>query len=262
MILDKIVATKKEEVEQAKEKTPLSVLKAMAGERGPCRDFKAAVSGKDYSIIAEVKCASPSRGRLVRNFDPVGIARMYEENGAAAISVLTDEKYFMGKKEYLTEIGKQVRLPLLRKDFVIDPYQLYESQAIGADAVLLIVRILGERLGQFITLANMLGLTALTEVHTGSELEIALAAGADIIGINNRNLDTFVTDIGTCKELAHSIPAGKIIVAESGIATGDDIKNIAQAGIHTFLVGESLVTSENIGRKLRELRGEAGNGTD
>ena len=256
MILDKIVETKKEEVAQAKRKKTLAGLQDAIGELSPCRNFIAALNGSDCAIIAEVKCASPSRGRLVENFDPLKIAAAYEQNGAAAISVLTDEKYFLGSKEYLTRIKKEVELPLLRKDFIIDPYQIYESRVIGADAVLLIVRCLGAKLGDFIGLAGQLGLAALTEVHTGPELDIALAAGADIIGINNRNLDTFVTDINTCKELARSIPTGIVTVAESGIRNRDDIENIMQSGIRAFLIGEALVTSDDIGRKLREFQGE------
>ncbi|HNS56701.1 MAG TPA: indole-3-glycerol phosphate synthase TrpC [Smithellaceae bacterium] len=256
MILDKIVETKKEEVAQAKRKKTLAGLQDTIGELSPCRNFIAALNGSDCAIIAEVKCASPSRGRLVENFDPLKIAAAYEQNGAAAISVLTDEKYFLGSKEYLTRIKKEVELPLLRKDFIIDPYQIYESRLIGADAVLLIVRCLGAKLGDFIGLAAQLGLAALTEVHTAAELEIALAAGAGIIGINNRNLDTFVTDINTCKELASSIPAGVVTVAESGIRNRDDIENIMQSGIRAFLIGEALVTSDDISRKLREFQGE------
>lgn len=256
MILDKIVETKKEEVAQSKKEKPLAGLQGAIDELPPCRNFKAALSGSACAIIAEVKCASPSRGRLVENFDPLKIAATYEINGAAAISVLTDEKYFLGSKEYLTQIKKEVKLPLLRKDFIIDPYQIYESRAIGADAVLLIVRSLGARLGEFIELAVQLGLAALTEVHTAVELEIALAHKADIIGINNRNLDTFVTDINTCKELARPIPAGIVTVAESGIRHRDDIENIMSSGIRAFLIGEALVTSDDIGKKLREFRGE------
>jgi len=255
MILDKIVETKKEEVALSKQRTPLANLQGAIKKLSPCRNFKAAISGSPCAIIAEVKCASPSRGRLLGNFDPVKIAATYEENGAAAISVLTDEEYFLGDKKYLTQIKTEVQLPLLRKDFIINPYQIYESRAIGADAVLLIVRILDEQLGEFIALAKRLGLAALTEVHTAAELEIALAAGADIIGINNRNLDTFVTDINTCKELVRSIPAGIVIVAESGIKDRGDIENIMLSGISAFLIGEALVTASDIGAKLKEFKG-------
>jgi indole-3-glycerol phosphate synthase len=256
MILDKIVATKKEEVALSKKKMPLAHLQEAINELTPCRDFRAAIGSGSCAIIAEVKCASPSRGRLVEDFDPVKIAATYEKNGAAAISVLTDEKYFLGDKKYLAQIKADVQLPLLRKDFLIDPYQIYESRAIGADAVLLIVRILGAHLHEFMRLAGQLNLATLTEVHTAAELEIALAAGADIIGINNRNLDTFVTDINTCKELARSIPADIVTVAESGIRNRGDIENIMQSGISAFLIGEALVTAADIGKRLKEFRGE------
>jgi indole-3-glycerol phosphate synthase len=255
MILDKIVKTKKEEVARLKLLLPLADLQRSANIQPPCRDFKTAISDKDCAIIAEVKCASPSRGRLVENFDPLAIASAYEKNGAAAISVLTDEKYFAGKKEYLTQIKQKVQLPLLRKDFIVDPYQVYESRVIGADCILLIAGVLGSSLKDFIGLAKEIGLHQLVEVHTRTELDLALAAGADIIGINNRNLDTFVTDINTCKELAQFIPRGKIAVAESGISQRADIESIMQAGIHAFLIGEALVVSSDIGKKLRELGG-------
>jgi indole-3-glycerol phosphate synthase len=256
MILDRIVATKKEEVAQSKKKMPLAGLRDAVKKLEPCRDFRKAVSVESCTIIAEVKCASPSRGRLVDNFDPVRIAKIYEENGASAISVLTDEKYFMGHKDYLAQIRDKVGLPLLRKDFIVDPYQVYESRAIGADAVLLIVRILGAGLREYLSLVRELSLTALVEVHTREELDTALAAGADIIGINNRNLDTFVTDINTCRELARFIPPGKIVVAESAIAGRADIETLMKAGIRAFLIGEALVTAQNIGQRLKEFKGK------
>jgi indole-3-glycerol phosphate synthase len=256
MILDKIIETKKEEVARAKHALPLADLKNSVKELAPCRDFKTAISGNDCAIIAEVKCASPSRGRLVENFDPLTIARAYAANGAAAISVLTDEKYFQGKNEYLMQIKQKVQLPLLRKDFIVDPYQVYESRAIGADCILLIVAVLDDRLQEFIALAKEVGLQQLVEVHTRAELDLALNAGAEIIGINNRNLDTFVTDINTCKELAQFIPQDKIAVAESGISKRTDIESIMRAGISAFLIGEAFVASPDIGKKLRELRGK------
>ena len=208
------------------------------------------------NIIAEVKCASPSRGRFIADFDPVGIAGIYEKNGAAAISVLTDEKYFAGHKNYLAQIRQNVNLPLLHKDFIIDPLQIYETRAIGADAILLIVRVLGNKLTEFILLSRELGLSPLVEVHTKEELELALAADADIIGINNRNLDTFVTDIKTSRKLRARIPADKIVVAESGIMSRADIEFLMQANIHAFLIGEALITAPDIGKKLRAFKGE------
>jgi indole-3-glycerol phosphate synthase len=209
----------------------------------------------DCNIIAEAKCASPSRGRFVADFDPVSIAGVYEQNGASAISVLTDEKYFSGHKNYLTQIKQKVKLPLLRKDFIIDPIQIYETRTIGADAILLIVHVLGKKLTEFILLSKELGLSSLVEVHTEEELDLALAADAEIIGINNRNLDTFVTDIETSRKLKARMPAGKIIVAESGIMSRADIDILMQANIHAFLIGEALITAPNIGKKLRAFKG-------
>jgi indole-3-glycerol phosphate synthase len=256
MILDKIIETKKEEVAQLKKQTTVSALEKIIVRLEPCRDFRQAISSEDCNIIAEVKCASPSRGRLVVDFDPVRIADVYEKNGAAAISVLTDEKYFSGHKNYLTQIKQPVKLPLLRKDFIIDPLQIYETRAIGADAILLIVHVLGKKLNGFILLSRELGLSPLVEVHTREELEIALAADAEIIGINNRNLDTFVTDIETSLKLKARIPADFIVVAESGIKSRADIEFLMQADIHAFLIGEALITTPDIGKKLRAFKGE------
>jgi indole-3-glycerol phosphate synthase len=261
MILDKIIETKKEEVGELKRQTTISALEKTIEELPPCRDFRKAISSDACAIIAEVKCASPSRGRLTADFDPVRIAGVYEQNGAAAISVLTDEKYFAGHKKYLTQIRQHVTLPLLRKDFIIDPLQIYEARAIGADAVLLIVHVLGEKLAGFIAVAQSIGLSALVEVHTEKELDLALAADAEIIGINNRNLDTFVTDINTSRKLQARIPSGKIVVAESGITSRTDIETLMQANIHAFLIGEALITAPDIGKKLRAFKGENGSDT-
>jgi indole-3-glycerol phosphate synthase len=256
MILDKIIETKKEEVEQLKKQTTVSALERTIARLEPCRSFRQALISEDCNIIAEVKCASPSRGRLIADFDPVRIAGVYEQNGAAAISVLTDEKYFAGYKNYLTQIRQKVKLPLLRKDFIIDPLQIYETRAIGADAILLIVHVLGEKLTEFILLSKELGLSSLVEVHTEEELDLALAADAEIIGINNRNLDTFVTDIETSRKLRARIPEGFIVVAESGIMSRADIDILMQANIHAFLIGEALITAPDIGKKLRTFKGE------
>jgi indole-3-glycerol phosphate synthase len=255
MILDKIIETKKEEVEQLKKQTTVSALEKIIVQLEPCRNFRQALISVDCNIIAEAKCASPSRGRFVADFDPVSIAGVYEQNGASAISVLTDEKYFSGHKNYLTQIKQKVKLPLLRKDFIIDPIQIYETRTIGADAILLIVHVLGKKLTEFILLSKELGLSSLVEVHTEEELDLALAADAEIIGINNRNLDTFVTDIETSRKLKARMPAGKIIVAESGIMSRADIDILMQANIHAFLIGEALITAPNIGKKLRAFKG-------
>ena len=256
-ILDKIFETKKEELARLKKQTTLAQLKERIAALEPCRDFRKALQEEVCNIIAEVKCASPSRGKLIADFDPVGIAGIYENNGAAAISVLTDEKYFSGHKNYLTQIRKNVGLPLLRKDFIIDPLQIYETRAIGADAILLIVHVLEKKLSEFILLSKEIGLISLVEVHTEEELEIALAADAEIIGINNRNLDTFVTDIKTSRKLRAQIPADKIVVAESGITLRTDMEFLMQANIHAFLIGEALITAPDIGEKLRTFKGES-----
>jgi|SRR5664280_2585600 len=256
MILDKIIETKKEEVEQLKKQTSVSALEKKIALLEPCRNFRQALISEDCNIIAEVKCASPSRGRFVADFDPVIIAGVYEQNGAAAISVLTDEKYFAGHKNYLTQIRQNVNLPLLRKDFIIDPIQIYETRTIGADAILLIVHVLEKKLAEFILLSREVGLSPLVEVHTEEELELALATDAEIIGINNRNLDTFVTDIETSRKLRAQIPTDKIVVAESGIMTRIDIELLMQANINAFLIGEALITAPDIGEKLRAFKGD------
>jgi indole-3-glycerol phosphate synthase len=256
MILDKIIETKKNEVAQLKKHSSVATFKKTIAGLPPCRNFEKVISGKNCSVIAEVKCSSPSRGRLIVDFDPLKIAMLYEQNGAAAISVLTDEEYFCGHKDYLTKIRQKVALPVLRKDFIIDPLQIYETRAIGADAVLLIVRVLGGKLKEYLKLAGKLGLGALVEVHGANEIDLALAAGAQIIGINNRNLDTFVTDINTSRKLRARIPAEKIVVAESGISTEEDIDFLRSAGINSFLIGEALITAPDIGKKLREFCGD------
>jgi indole-3-glycerol phosphate synthase len=256
MILDKIIETKKEEVKQLKKQTSVSALERTIALLEPCRDFRQALTSDPCAIIAEVKCASPSRGRFVADFDPVRIAGVYQQNGAAAISVLTDEKYFSGHKNYLTQIKQKVKLPLLRKDFIIDSLQIYETRAIGADAILLIVHVLEKKLAEFILLSREVGLSSLVEVHTEEELNLALASGAEIIGINNRNLDTFVTNIKTSRKLRKKIPADKIVVAESGIMSRADIDILMQSNIHAFLIGEALITAPDIGEKLRAFKGE------
>ena len=256
MILDRIIAAKRQEVASLKKTTPLAELRKRVDNLPPPRDFIGAISLQSGAIIAEVKRSSPSRGRIREDFDPARIASLYERHGAQAISVLTDGQFFEGKGEYLAEIKKAVTLPLLRKDFIIDPYQLYETRALGGDAVLLISAILSEgQLQEYIELAGLLGLIPLVEVHTQEELDKALAAGAEVIGINNRNLKTFTTDLATTFELAPLVPVNKIVVAESGINTRGDIERLLAAGVHCFLIGEALMRSADIGEKLDELSG-------
>ena len=257
MILDEIVETKRREVAQRKETIPLRSLLKAVEKMPPARDFKAALDADaGCAIIAEVKRRSPSRGLLRADFDPVRIAAEYEQNGAAAISVLTDETFFGGSDAILSAVRAAVSLPLLRKEFIIDPYQIHETRAIGADALLLIAAILTEvQLREYRELAASLGLAALVEVHDGTELEKALGAGAEIIGINNRDLKTFQTDLQTTLALAPLIPADRIAVSESGIRSRQDIETLTKAGISAFLIGETLIAAPEIGPKLEELLG-------
>ena len=257
MILDTIVAHKQIELEDDKQRMPLDTLKRKIQDLPPTRDFRAALSIPNcIHLIAEVKKKSPSKGIIRADFDPVGIARIYTENGASAISVLTDREFFAGELAYLSAIREAVTLPLLRKDFTIDPYHIYQARLAGADAVLLIVSVLTlTQLREFTEIAQSLGLASLVEVHTEGELELALTAGAEIIGINNRDLKTFHTDIATTFHLRTSIPTDKIIVSESGINTHSDVMKLKEAGINAILVGESLMRSPNIGDKVKELLG-------
>jgi len=257
MILDKIIATKKKEVALLKSVRPVPELELMARDLPPARDFKGALTGRDCSIIAEIKRRSPSKGRLRKDFDPEEIARTYEAGGAAAISILTDRNYFEGDGAYLAVVKKVAGIPILRKDFIIDPCQVYETKILGGDALLLIAGLFDEKeLREFINLSHSLGLSALVEVHTGDEAARAVAAGAGIIGINNRDLKTFRIDLRTSIELAALIPSGRIVVSESGIEKRDDIERLIEAGIRSFLVGEALMRAGDMGEKLRELMGQ------
>jgi indole-3-glycerol phosphate synthase len=255
MILDRIVKSKKMEVEESRNIYPLSAVQEGLKDITPARNFKKALMDAEGAVIAEVKRRSPSKGMIRIDFDPLEIADVYEKNGAAAISVLTDEPFFGGKKEFLTKIKQKVRLPVLRKDFIIDPYQVYETKRLGADAILFIVRLLQNELAEYLRLAERLDLFPLVEVHSAEDLDSALAAGAELIGINNRDLSTFETGRQTSLRLMPLIPKGKIVVAESGIQSRKDIEILMQAGIQAFLVGESLMTAGDIGKKLRELTG-------
>ena len=256
-ILEQIIAVKHAEVACLKRQMPLSEWKSMTACLPPARNFRSAIGGRDCRIIAEVKRRSPSRGILSRDFDPARIASVYQENGAAAVSVLTDREFFAGDKEYLIDIRGKVKLPLLRKDFIVDPCQIYETRLLGADAVLLIAGVLETgQLADYLAVTEDLGLSALVEVHDREDLDKALAAGADIIGINNRNLKTFVTDMQTSTDLIAAIPDDRIVVSESGIRTRADIEMLMAAGIHAFLIGETLMQAADRGGKLRELLGK------
>jgi indole-3-glycerol phosphate synthase len=255
-ILDDIVRHKREETARRRAAAPRAELERRVGAAGPTRDFEAALAPAPgrARVIAEVKKASPSRGVLAGDLDPLALARCYAAAGADAISVLTDEKYFQGSLDLLAPIRAAVPVPLLRKDFILDEYQLWESRAAGADAVLLIVAILdAARLADLAAAAKGLGLAALVECHTAGELDAALGAGARIVGINNRDLRTFETRIETTLELLPLVPPGPIVVSESGFFTSAQVRRVVAAGAHAVLVGEGLVRAGDVAAKLREL---------
>ncbi|PLX99781.1 MAG: indole-3-glycerol phosphate synthase TrpC, partial [Desulfuromonas sp.] len=258
---DQILQTKREEVAAALARQPLAKMRDRVGDvedqpRGFARALRTMRESGGTALIAEVKKGSPSKGIIREDFDPMAIAEAYEEGGATCLSVLTDQKYFYGHPRFLGLIREQVSLPLLRKDFIIDPYQVYEARVFGADAILLIAAALDDaQLRDLAQLATELQLDTLLEVHDEQELERALALPVDLIGINNRNLKTFVTDLAISEQLAQRIPAAQVAVAESGINTRADIERLQQAGAGAFLVGESLMREDDISGKLAELLG-------
>jgi indole-3-glycerol phosphate synthase len=250
--LERIVAAKRNEVSERKKNLPLQELERSLPS-SPARDFRSALEEGRCALIAEVKRKSPSKGILRQDFDPAEIASAYERSGAAAISVLTDEPFFGGSAADLIRVRSRVGVPVLRKDFVVDPYQVAESRVMGADALLLIVAVLGDALRAYLELAGSLGIHALVEVHERDELEIALAAGAEIIGINHRDLRTFEIDLTKSAILAPLIPDGTSVVAESGIRTKEDIRRLMETGVHAFLVGETLMKADDVGERIRGL---------
>ena len=258
-ILDEIVSAKRHEVAFQKGTVPLEALQEQIASQPRPLNLSGALMGGGIRLIAEVKKASPSRGLLSADFDPVRLATAYAANGAAAISVLTDPR-FQGELEHLAQIkktGASQRVPVLRKDFIFDPYQVYEARSAGADALLLIVAILSsQQLKEFLDLSQELWMQCLVEVHDEDELQIAVDAGAEVIGINNRDLRTFTTDLAVTQRLAPLVPRGKIVVSESGISSRDHLRQLAPAGIHGVLVGEALVTAPDVAEKVRELSGQ------
>ena len=258
-ILAKIVEHKTGELAAIKSATSLDELKLRIADledqpRGFERALRDAACSGWTPIIAEVKKGSPSKGVIRPDFDPLEIAETYEANGATCLSVLTDEHFFLGNIRYLPVIRETVRLPLLRKDFIFDPYQIYEARAFGADAVLLIAAMLDlAQLREFSALAAELYLDVLLEVHDEEEMEAALKTDCRLIGVNNRNLRTFVTDLGTTGRLAGMLPADRLLVAESGINCRADILRLQNDGAGAFLIGESLMREEDVGAKLQEL---------
>jgi indole-3-glycerol phosphate synthase len=255
-ILDEIVRHKRQELAERQAAMPRNALVARCAMLPPPRDFERALTPSPgrARLIAEVKRASPSRGVLKADLDPVALATTYARHGVDAISVLTDAKYFRGSLDDLAAAHAAVDVPVLRKDFTLDEYQLWEARAAGADAVLLIVSILdAARLHDLAAAAKGLGLTALVECHTAAELDAALAIGARVIGINNRDLATFETRLDTTLALLPHIPPGPTVVSESGFFTADDVRRVIDAGAHAVLVGEGLVKAADVGAKVREL---------
>jgi indole-3-glycerol phosphate synthase len=258
-ILARILASKAEEVASAKSTAPLAEVIARAREQPPARDFVGAIRAKiakgQSAVIAEIKKASPSKGVLREDFRPAEIAASYEKGGAACLSVLTDKPYFQGAPEYLRDARSACSLPVLRKDFMIDPYQVHEARAIGADCILLIVAALGvTQMQELEGLASELGMAVLVESHNAEELEQALQLSTPLQGINNRNLQTFEVSLDTTLALLPRLnEAGRIAVTESGILSPDDVALMRKHGVHAFLVGEAFMRAEDPGRELSRL---------
>ncbi|MFH1412135.1 MAG: indole-3-glycerol phosphate synthase TrpC [Candidatus Omnitrophota bacterium] len=258
MILSKIIEEKRREVDRLRSKISFNKVKEEAERMYVNSQFKKNISRKGHiNLIAEIKKSSPSQGVIRVDFDPLKIALTYHGAGASAISVLTDERFFDGKLEYMNMLKKRVTLPLLRKDFIIDEYQVYESALNGADAILLIANILThEELGRYQNIAKGIGMDVLVEVHNEEEIEKALSCHAAIIGINNRDLTNFNVDIAVTQRLIRLIPENKIIVSESGIRTYEQIMFLKSLGVNAVLIGETFMRADNIGAKVRELMRE------
>lgn len=265
MILYNIAKLSKIRVEKSKNKVSLQELKSKIYDNGKVRKFnnredfafEKALRSKEISFICEIKKASPSKGVITEDFPYLKIAKEYEDAGAKAISVLTEPEYFKGNELYLTEISSKVNIPVLRKDFTVDEYQIYEAKAIGSDAVLLICALLDKNtIKKYIKICHELGLSALVEAHTKEEIENAIESGARVIGINNRNLRTFEVDINNCTKLRKFVPKDIIFIAESGIKTPEDISILKKAGVDAVLIGETLMRSENKKEMISILRGD------
>ena len=254
-ILDRLVESTLEILAQRQNSTPLAHLKDMAAAQRPARDFAVALSGPQIRLIAEVKRASPSKGVLNASIDAQSQARSYEQAGAAAISVLTEPRYFQGSLADLAAVSSAVNVPALRKDFILDPYQVYEARAFGADAILLIAAILSDRqLAALLDITRELGMAALVEVHDRIELERTLRLDAvNVVGVNNRNLNDFTVELQTTLALRPFVREGIVVVSESGIHTRDDVLRLAAARVNAILVGEALVTSPDPLTKIEEL---------
>jgi indole-3-glycerol phosphate synthase len=257
-ILQEIVEEKWREVEDRQERRPVSVLleKVTSDTRGFTSAMKSKIKNGHNAVIAEIKKASPSKGIIRDNFEPISIAKSYEAAGAACLSILTDTKFFKGSDQYLVDARSAVSIPVLRKDFIIDPYQIYEARCLGADCILLIVSILDKiRLRQFSDLAISLGMDVLVEVHDEEELELALEISPVLLGINNRNLRTFEVDLKVTLGLLQKVPAGTLVITESGIHTRQDVALMNESHVHGFLVGESFMRKTDPGAMLSLLFG-------
>jgi len=257
-ILNKIIATKQLEVAAAKQQKPLDLVQAEAQAASAPRDFvgaiRAKIAAKKAAVIAEIKKASPSKGVIRADFRPADIAQSYEQGGAACLSVLTDVEYFQGSPEYLKQARAACNLPVLRKDFMIDAYQVYEARAMGADCILLIAAAIDlARMRELERIAHTLGMAVLVEVHNGEELELALQLETPLLGINNRNLRTFEVTLDTTLGLLARIPQNKIVVTESGIFTTDDVALMRKNNVHTFLVGEAFMRQPEPGVELAKV---------
>lgn len=254
MILDDIVEYKKGELKNTRELIPLAELQhKLKVMQSPLDFYSIAIADSSPKIISEIKKASPSKGIICENFDPIKIAISYEVNGASAISILTDEKFFQGSLDYLSQIRTVVNIPLLRKDFTIDPYQIYEARAHGADIVLLIAAILEkDRIKEYLEIVDSLNMNAIVEIHNHEELDKVIDTGCKIIGINNRNLKTFEVDLSTTVELIKYVPEDILVISESGISDLDDIRMLRKLGVNTFLIGESFMKSDDPGGTLQK----------
>lgn len=259
MILDTIAEATRMRIEREKKEVPLKEIRdlALALPKKEGYPFEDALKGDGIHFICEVKKASPSKGIIAEDFPYIDIAREYEEAGASCISVLTEPSFFLGKDSYLTEIRKEVSIPLLRKDFILDSYQIYQAKILGADAILLICALLsGELIAEYLKLSHDLGLSALVEAHDEEEVQKAVEAGARIIGVNNRDLRTFEVDIRTSGRLRRLVPENILFIAESGIKTAEDIRTLRADRINGVLIGETLMKSSHKKEMLKELRGE------
>ena len=259
-VLRRIIERKWQEIEERRSVAPEGELQLRATEQDACRGFVAALQSRvargDTAVIAEAKRASPSKGLIREDFDPAAIAASYESGGAACLSVLTDVDFFQGSDVHLQRARAACRLPVIRKDFVVDPYQVLEARAIGADCILLIVAALDDgQMAELYAAATELGMDVLIEVHDRLELERSLSLGAELVGINNRDLHTFETRLETTWELLEHIPADRVVVTESGINTSGDVAAMRERGVHAFLVGEAFMRAPDPGDRLRELFG-------